>query len=490
MIVLIVEDEKMIRQGIRSMVQRSGAAVEDILECSNGEAALELLKVQKVDVMFTDIRMPKMDGIELVRAMQKLPCQPFTIAVSGYDDFSYAVELMRMGVREYLLKPIDRDKIREILKKLEEELTRKRENARYDRRLGEQRLKQVILNEPLASEEQELLDKMYEGTFLAGDYRVVCGNETGGAGDGEKETDKYIRLSRVGENEVFLLGCDALSDLLQEELTDRCVGISGIHAGIDALKEAYEEALFARKEAFYLEKRVRLYEEIVIRKASLHLEKKVLEQIVLQLGTDKYEEALKQLSRILKNASLGGYPPLEIEEGMKSLLDGILATYAKIIDVREEELQGYYAIYGYECLSEYETELLGWLRNFCETLNRRFDDYKNRQKIQQAIQYIRENYDKDLNMAVVSNHISMNYSLFSYVFKQYAGNNFVNYLREIRIAEAKRLLEETDMKVVEVSARVGYENEKHFMKTFKASCGISPTEYRRNKQFKGEEQQE
>ncbi|GFI69219.1 HTH-type transcriptional regulator YesS [Lachnospiraceae bacterium] len=90
-------------------------------------------------------------------------------------------------------------------------------------------------------------------------------------------------------------------------------------------------------------------------------------------------------------------------------------------------------------------------------------------------------------MAVVSNHISMNYSLFSYVFKQYTGNNFVNYLKEIRIQEAKRLLEETDMKVVDISGRVGYENEKHFMKTFKASCGVSPTEYRKNMQFKGKD---
>lgn len=88
-------------------------------------------------------------------------------------------------------------------------------------------------------------------------------------------------------------------------------------------------------------------------------------------------------------------------------------------------------------------------------------------------------------MAVVSNHISMNYSLFSYVFKQYTGNNFVNYLKEIRIQEAKRLLEETDMKVIDISCRVGYENEKHFMKTFKATLGVSPTEYRKNMQFKG-----
>ena len=70
---LIVEDEKMIRQGIKTMVQRSKVPVDNILECNNGEMALEILKMQHVDVMFTDIRMPKMDGITLVKAMQDLP---------------------------------------------------------------------------------------------------------------------------------------------------------------------------------------------------------------------------------------------------------------------------------------------------------------------------------------------------------------------------------------------------------------------------------
>ena len=120
--VLIVEDEKMIRQGMKAMVQRSGVPVEVIMECSNGQMALEILKEQKIDVMFTDIRMPKMDGIALVQAMQECEHVPLTVAVSGYDDFSYAVEMMRQGVREYLLKPVDREKVREILEKFNREI--------------------------------------------------------------------------------------------------------------------------------------------------------------------------------------------------------------------------------------------------------------------------------------------------------------------------------------------------------------------------------
>ena len=74
----------------------------------------------------------------------------------------------------------------------------------------------------------------------------------------------------------------------------------------------------------------------------------------------------------------------------------------------------------------------------------------------------------------------MNYSLFSYEFKQCTGKNFVNYLKELRIAEAKRLLATTDEKVIDISQQVGYDNEKHFMKIFKSICGVSPSEYRKN----------
>ena len=100
--VLVVEDEKLIRQGISTMIKRCGVPVEEIIECANGIQALEVLKETHIDVMLTDIRMPKMNGIELVQAMQDLKDMPLTVAVSGYDDFSYAVEMMRHGVKEYI----------------------------------------------------------------------------------------------------------------------------------------------------------------------------------------------------------------------------------------------------------------------------------------------------------------------------------------------------------------------------------------------------
>ena len=116
---LIVEDEKMIRQGIAVMSKRSKVEIQEILECRNGLEAMKLLEERDIDVMFTDIRMPKMDGIDLVKETEKLSRRPKIVVISGYDDFNYAVEMLKHGVQDYILKPVKRDKIEELLQKLD-----------------------------------------------------------------------------------------------------------------------------------------------------------------------------------------------------------------------------------------------------------------------------------------------------------------------------------------------------------------------------------
>ena len=118
-----------------------------------------------------------------------------------------------------------------------------------------------------------------------------------------------------------------------------------------------------------------------------------------------------------------------------------------------------------------------WIHVYRESLK---SQTAGKEKMEEAISYIRENYAKDLNMAMVSNHICMNYSMFSAAFKEHTGVNFVNYLKEIRIAEAKRLLLQTEDKITEIAKQVGFENDKHFMKSFKTACGVSPSEFRKD----------
>lgn len=477
---LIVEDEKLIRQGIKTMIQRSGVPIENILECSNGLDAMEVLKTTKVDVMFTDIRMPKMDGIELVNAMQELPEIPLTVAVSGYDDFSYAVEMLRKGVREYILKPVDRNQIREILEKLNAELEEKQAKGYKDKQIFLQQLKHYMTQPELDSSEAVSMEEGIAEQFPFAMYHVCIMNSAGLQARLEKE---FILLGEEHRQEVYVVAQDALETLLKEEFSDRFVGVSEAFHAVNQLRTAYQQASNSRKKAFWTCRSAVCYsrEKEQEEKAGLELTNKGLDQIVQQMGTEKYRDALKSLQRIFQNARLGGYGKTSLENSMDYLLEQIQLTYKNVIS-NEEEIKAFFDFYGFENLNEMEEELLGWLESLAGNIGSHFDDHKNEQKIKQAIEYIKANYHTDLNMAVVSNEISMNYSLFSYMFKQYTGSNFVNYLKDIRMAEAKRLLGDTDMKIIEISQKVGYDNEKHFMKTFKSLYGVSATEYRRNVQ--------
>lgn len=115
---------------------------------------------------------------------------------------------------------------------------------------------------------------------------------------------------------------------------------------------------------------------------------------------------------------------------------------------------------------------------FCLQIQEKLADYENKQKIRQVVAYIRKNFCKPLNMAIVSNQVSMNYTLFSRLFKQYTGENFVGYLQNLRLEKAKRLLRETDWHVNEI-ARCGFTDDKHFLKVSKLSGGVSPSEWHR-----------
>lgn len=482
--VLIVEDEKLIRQGIKTMIQRSGVPVEVIMECGNGEMALEIIREQEIDVMFTDIRMPKMDGIELVHRMQECEHIPLTVAISGYDDFSYAVEMLRNGVREYILKPIEREKIVEILTKLNEELEEKKERATIHQKIGYQQMKHLMLSKHVTNEEVETIEKQYADHFYQDSYRVCCQNSRKREQFSE---ENYILLDGIGESDIFIVPEEKTEALLKHELQGGYVGISRSHKGIRELREAYQESFKMRKTAFVRNKAwvfadmpmEHIPEGLLMEAARLTEAPEGLKRVQL-LGTEHTEELEKCFQQLFFETKNGRIPAVKFEACVLEFLDEAEKIYRNSIGNLTTLLAECRLLWKENCIDVYEEKLMDFVMQLHEAINSHFDANKNSQKMQQAVEYIEKNYASDLNMAVVSNHISMNYSLFSYSFKQYTGSNFVNFLKDIRMKEAKKLLAETDRKIIEVSQRVGYDNEKHFMKIFKATCGVSPSEYRKN----------
>ena len=479
--VLVVEDEKLIRQGIATMIKRTGVPVGEIIECANGLQAMEVLREKQVDVMFTDIRMPKMNGIELVQAMQELPNPPLTVAVSGYDDFSYAVDMMRQGVREYILKPVERDKLKSVMEKLEEKLGKRREEEKKTEFAGKKLIKYLLMDDEASEEELDTVSKMLKSEGGENYYLFVT-----------TEVDPALSLlpdiepvSGIDGMDIYILGEDRRKSFEESLLEnkkrfDSYGGMSELCTAPFDLKRGYLDALerredsFCRNQPFISEKKEQNVPKALLDNGKKLCEKEAVSTRVQLIGTNRKEDLLKEWTGFFTAVKRGQIKGADFAKAMEDFAGEYLMVYKK--EVPSKLLSPF----SFLNLNDYEQAFFEFTRKAGDEREMALDGDQNRHKIEAAIKYIRDNFTTDLNMAVVSNEVSMNYSLFSTAFKNYTGTNFVNFIRDLRINEAKRLLSETDLKIYEISSKVGYDNDKHFMKSFKMAVGVSPKEYRKN----------
>ncbi|MBQ6407070.1 MAG: response regulator [Butyrivibrio sp.] len=482
--VLVVEDEKLIRQGLSTMIKRCGVPVGEVIECPNGLKAMEVLREKEVDVLFTDIRMPKMNGIELVEAMQELENPPIVIAVSGYDDFSYAVEMMRGGAREYILKPVERDKLKEVMEKLEAEISEKISREKITQKLGKQFLKYILTDSDENGTNEENLAALGKNikTEVGDEFYVLvsCRND-----DVQKELESLSPIAEIDGGEVYIIGGNIHERILRQipdcdEGFSSTAGISDVCTDTGNLKKAYLQAKERRERAFFAgnivmdsEKNPVVPEKLMENGKKL-CDKSALDIRVHLMGTDKISQIEKEWNSFFTAAERGQIRADDFAQAIALFINEFGTIY------KHSFPEGLSSPFLYESIYEYKEAFLEAV--FQENSKLSGDDAEgiNDKKIAKALSYIRENYRSDINMAVVSNYVSMNYSLFSKEFKDYTGTNFVSYVRDLRIEEAKKLLAETELRINEIGAMVGYENDKHFLKNFKHAVGVSPGEYRRN----------
>ena len=164
------------------------------------------------------------------------------------------------------------------------------------------------------------------------------------------------------------------------------------------------------------------------------------EQLLHQTGLSHEKEVLRLLNSVARMVIQKACPPDVLAQLCAEYMERISSAYSNLLD-DDSSACAFSVLWAYENWDIYIASLGDWLEPFCRRVEQEFLDYENKNKIRRAVQYIQQNYHMPLNMAVVSNQISMNYSLFSLLFKQYTGSNFVTYLQSIRIEEAKKLME-------------------------------------------------
>lgn len=468
--ILIAEDEKFIRMGLKTMVQRSGIPVSEVLEARDGEEALETLRTHSVDLLITDIRMPKMDGIQLVEQLNTLPHAPLVLVVSGYDDFNYAVAMLRSGVSDYLLKPVERQKLCEVLEKLEQQYQERQKVIVRGKQQFLNALRYLMREKEPGSPESQQTAERYRDQFFSGKY-----------------TGFFCRPSKESFPEAVIqlredFGCRFY--LVPEEMTQgvrgalpRIMGESESCLGLEQLPRCYQQSKRRWQRAFFTEAPCASEEE-----AGSDTPTVTVERLMNLVSLSRSQEILRLMKVQCRLVAQGDLKAEAFAGFNTAFIQGLCRTYKNLIDPTDDPVR-FARLWEFGSAKAYLEQLSQWLTLFCGRVTQEFADYENKQKIRQAVQYIQENFRSQLNMAVVSNEVSMNYSLFSLLFKQYTGTNFVSYLQNLRIEEAKRLLKATDWRVNEICHKAGFSDEKHFLKVFKSATGVSPTEYRKSALF-------
>lgn len=533
--VFLVEDEMVIRRGIKNSIDWEKEGYIFCGEASDGELAYPMIIKEKPDILITDIRMPFMDGLELCKLVKKELPNIKILILSGYDEFDYAKEAIRLGVTEYLLKPISSGKLLEALNGVSESIRREKEDKDLVRKYMEemrentehekQKFFEQLIAGNLSMADALETGKKYEMNLSAGMYnlllfRFTLGEENRKSGEllGEAEyaieklterLEYVFEFQRGVEGWAFLLMADneeqmservkELSKDLEEIMKNYSTiayfgGIGQPVARLRELEESFREAERALAARFTME----LNRIISVEDIRMAQNVDTLDDIEIT-SFGEIEKTRTMLEKFLNNGAedeIDEFVDVYInelpEENLKSVLmrqyiimDAyiVMMSFCEKIEGIEGEMQAQSeelknsmkTIQTLEEIKNYIRMLLKKIIGVRDTISgRRYSDI-----IEIAKDQIRKTYMSDeISLNTIAAEVGMSPSYFSSIFSKEMGKTFVEYLTEIRMDRAKELLMCSSMKTSEIGYEVGYKDPHYFSYIFKKTQNCTPKEFR------------
>lgn len=531
--VFLVEDELIMRRGIKNKIPWEQEGFEFVGEASDGELAYPIIMKEKPDILITDIKMPFMDGLELSALVKKELPNIKIIILSGYDEFDFAKQAIEIGVTEYLLKPVSSQKLLETIKKVGKIIKEEKEKEdlilKYKQdniesfEKEKEKLFYSLVDCSISVREVHEKGKKLGMDFTAPFYTVVLlriissDNEAVYQKDRvhiEEKIDVYLdRLDnayyfkRWGEGWFLLLksetqSIDSQLDEIKEFMSKTIVEgnkltyFGGVGTTVQRLRDIGLSFRIANKvcaSRFFIESnQIITLEDMRLHETS-HFEKDELGKInissidreclinFLKIGV--IEEAESFLDAYLKTIGIDSYQSLIFRQYLmvdmyflvikfiEELGIDVTELAEKFGDVEEIKLK----IHSKEGVSQYMKKL------FREALilrdNYSKDKYNN--LLTDAKTYVEQNFsNNEMSLNLVASHIGLSPSYFSTVFRQETGNTFVEYLTELRMNKAKELLKCTNKKTAEIAFDIGYKDPHYFSYIFKKTQKLTPKEYR------------
>lgn len=512
--VLIVDDETLVRSSLASMLDWEAENFRIVGDAANGKAALNILQSQPVDVLFTDIKMPIMDGIELLQRVSALPRRPAAIVVlSAYDEFDLVRQAFRLGVHDYILKSdITPAAIAGILNAIRPNLEKSshveqqpfseqvpihktlRQMAFGDMEKAESILPQqwclgclevddfktvslrfgsdleAALVQPLlqfAEQVPRIRSKcvmtaisfsrfliLFQGEEAVKQARSICMQV-------QKVWKGYMDISSSGGISATGTHADDFQALLLESYSNITLKYIFGSGGVFTINE---ERLFDVRAALARREQLKeLLNGMRSMNAQLLIDSQQSVFALLHKGT--LEQARVLALQIVYNVQM-------------QLLD----SGAELWSVFNTEYESDF----YQRISQLETtwDVEMWVSGMVSWVAQALEQVQvsaNVDLMEKAKRFIADHYaQQELNLAAVAGYVGLNEKYFSTRFNKEVGKSFVGYLAELRVARAKQLIRKTDLKMYEVSEAVGFVTVEHFTRVFKKHTGISPKSYQGN----------
>ncbi|WP_172250186.1 response regulator transcription factor [Saccharibacillus deserti] len=511
---LIAEDSKPILRNIRMLIQAAGLPVEVTATASNGLDALRQLQQSHADILLTDIRMPKLDGLGLIEQAKRFDPRLQTVLISGYSDFEYVRRALNLQAFDYLLKPVDQQQVTDVLRRL---LLQLEEQRRSDRKLLEGAVSpEFLVDMPpdagrIAGEHQLLLvqRRPFAGSF-ADRWSVERAAEALLELSGAERT---IVLPALREGQFLVLagtirperdleseqpevpGSAEVPKKLSADRVRAALEAAGLPA---AVLEASEPAGLRTLSAVYgsldrtLRERLTLGGQLVPPgagdpesdlppggEASRLAVQAQLAELIAQRSKERFLLLLRQSlpSWTSDSSRLAG-----LERFVRLLADGFAEAGRAEAEPEEagcgdEEIRGLFAAGSREAFAEA-------LQDWCA---RRFDRLQEPSRrggeelFGQLDRYLRQNLYAQLSITEAAQQFHVSPSYISRLVKRYTGSTFVHRYMELKIDEARRLLvSDPEVKVKHVAEALGFGDPHYFSKVFKEYTGCSPSDYKEN----------
>ncbi|MFZ3591321.1 helix-turn-helix domain-containing protein [Bacillus sp. DJP31] len=516
---IIIDDEKHVREGLLLLADWNKYDIDTIYEAEDGEEAIKLITLHQPEIIFTDMSMPRGDGISLLKWIHSSNMTSKTIVISGYDDFEYMRNAIHYKSFDYILKPIDPEVLNETLERAVKEwnnqaLTR-RSMLEENKVINEvkpmywDRLFSGILTKSqipisisdkinnqyfvMISKEQysiavipldEVIMKQFQGDVDLAFFTVsnICNEllnkDNYGVAFRNINKEQELVLLFWKQNTILML-VEEIFSLISQFTKVHCTIALGKQLG--SLPEAYESAQHALMKHDLVHKKTIVTYKDVSYQPTLHLLDYSQEfKWAIQSGSmEQVDTILQRIFQSFEDST--NCLTLEQIEHWENEFKLLRKSWLKEYEI-PESIQLYFGMnywmedgaFSYQRFKgEKKKEFYDLLSTLSDVKYKK--EKNNMQKIEE---YLRHNYQQDINLQEIADRFYLSREYISRKFKQEFHETLTDYLTKIRVEKAKDLLENPHLKIYDIAYQVGYQNEKYFSKVFKKSTGQTPNEYR------------